>query len=276
MLYINNLCTHFVVIFLISCIDSRDPKRGSTAIDISFNSPILDVSAKFENELNNNNLQTKVRLEYNFMRRNSDEIGHWTSLKLDINFNDVSTIGLRNKYLGSLDFEIYNSPLHKIHVDAELMYNDEDLTIKTNTTAGDIFGMNTESMYKHVNSDNFRELRFEFSSKSETHPSINAEHTEHWRKDNNNYFAEITNKFMGSETYRKIEVDYSSDFGFVKLHRGVKAEGFQHNFSAEASYSKVSDGQYNAKVNIIYIMIYKYIYIYLNCFYKLYILQIYS
>ena len=190
------------------------------------------------------------------MRRNTDKI------KFNINFNDVSTTGSRNKYLGSLDFEMNNLPFHKIHFDTEVMCNDEDLMIKTNAAAGDIFSMDTESMYKHVTRDNFRELRFDFSSKSKTHPSFDAEHSEHWRIDNNKYLGEITNKFMGGEADQKIEAEYSSDFGFVKLHRGLKVRGLQHDTSAEASYSRVSDGQYNTKVKIIDIIIMMYIYIF--------------
>merc|ERR1739838_1191624 len=157
-----------------------DPKHGSTAMDISLHSKLLDVSANFGNELNDNKSHTEFELEYNFMRK------YINTIKFDLNIKDLSpNTGfhsiVNNKYIGSLDLYTNFVPFDKIHIDTEIMCHNADLSIKTNVDVGNIFNIDAEAKYTRLG---FHNVKLELSSKSKTHPFINVEESAHLKKDN--------------------------------------------------------------------------------------------
>merc|ERR1739838_317567 len=157
-----------------------DPKHGSTAMDISLHSKLLDVSANFGNELNDNKFHTEFELEYNFMRK------YINTIKFDLNIKDLSpNTGfhsiVNNKYIGSLDLYTNFVPFDKIHIDTEIICHNEDLSIKTNVDVGNIFNIDAEAKYTRLG---FHNVKLELSSKSKTHPFINVEESAHLKKDN--------------------------------------------------------------------------------------------
>merc|ERR1739838_1119895 len=176
-----------------------DPKHGSTAMDISFNSSMLDISAKLGNELNDNKFHTEFEFEYNFLRK------YTNTIKFDLNLQDLSqNTGSLNKYIGSLDLYTNFVPFDKIHIDTEIMCNNEDLSIRTNVDVANIFNMDAEAKYKHITSSNFQEVKFELSSKSKTHPFINGHET----------FLELKSA-SGS-------LDFNTNFAGINLSLGAK------------------------------------------------------
>ena len=237
-----------------------DPKHGSTAMDISLHSKLLDVSAKLGNELNDNKFHTEFELEYNFMRK------YTNTIKFDLNIKDLSpNTGfhsiVNNKYIGSLDLYTNFVPFDKIHIDTEIMCHNADLSIKTNVDVGNIFNIDAEAKYTRLG---FHNVKLELSSKSKTHPFINVEESAHLKKDNNKYLGEHTIKFMGYEIPEHkllypqktcntlIELEYAADSGSVKAHHTTEAHGDKIEKLVEASYSSPSDGHYNTKVKLIY------------------------
>ena len=252
-------CTHRVLLNLyFFYTDLWDQKHRSTEIDISLNSSMLDVSAKLGNELKDYKFHTEFELEYNFMRK------YTNTIKFDLNLQDLSQdTGSSNKYIGILDLYTNFVTFDKIHILGTffIMCNNEDLLIETNVDGGNLFNMNVEAKYKHISSSNLQEVKFELSSKSETHPFINVEESVHLKKDNNKYLGEHTIKFIGYEQENRkrnnfntlIELEYASDSGFVvKAHHISEGRGDKHEKLLEASYSSPSDGHYNAKVKLIY------------------------
>jgi len=222
--------------------DRSDSRRSLSVFDLSINTVFLDMHTKMENILNQNQLQTELGLEYNFMKQNENK------MKLNINFNEVS----KTNYKGSLDLEMNNLPFHKIHIDTDVMCGDEDFKINTNIAAGDIFIMNAESFYKFIRNDNLLDFELQFSSKSPTHPLVDVEHSEHWKRENNKYLLDVNSEAMGMELDQHVELEYASDSGFVKVERSMKGGSYALDTQIEASYSMVeeaSNRQLNTKIS---------------------------